>query len=476
MKAFMDEHFLLKNETAKRLYHQYAEHMPIIDYHCHLSAKDIWENRPAENITQIWLGDDHYKWRLMRQNGEPEAFVSGQGGDKERFMAFARTLPYAAGNPVFHWTHLELQRYFGIRETLNEVNAEAIWSETLNALSDGKHTPQTFIEQSNVYALCTTEDPADTLEYHEKLAKWADFKTKVLPAMRPDAALAIEKAGWRAYLARLGECAGVSIHSIETLKQAILIRMDAFDACGCVASDHGFEYMPDVRLDDGELNDVFAKALRGETLSLRERDGYKTELMLWLAAQYHRRGWAMELHVGALRDANQHGVKTVGEAKGYDTVGDAPTALPLSHFLNALEERGELPKTILFNLNEQDNTVLSALTGTFHEAGVPGKMQFGTAWWFQDHKDGMEKQLHTLADHGLLGRFIGMLTDSRSFLSYTRHEYFRRIFCNFLGELVEKGNIRRMKRCWKKWFAAFALKMPEPISDFEKRGEEHAGQ
>lgn len=439
MKAFMDEHFLLKNETAKRLYHQYAEHMPIIDYHCHLSAKDIWENRSAENITQIWLGDDHYKWRLMRQNGEPEAFVSGQGGDKERFMAFARTLPYAAGNPVFHWTHLELQRYFGIRETLNEVNAEAIWSETLNALSDGKHTPQTFIEQSNVYALCTTEDPADTLEYHEKLAKWADFKTKVLPAMRPDAALAIEKAGWRAYLARLGECAGVSIHSIETLKRALLIRMDAFDACGCVASDHGFEYMPDVRLDDGELNDVFAKALRGETLSLRERDGYKTELMLWLAAQYHRRGWAMELHVGALRDANQHGVKTVGEAKGYDTVGDAPTALPLSHFLNALEERGELPKTILFNLNEQDNTVLSALTGTFHEAGVPGKMQFGTAWWFQDHKDGMEKQLHTLADHGLLGRFIGMLTDSRSFLSYTRHEYFRRIFCNFLGELVENG-------------------------------------
>ena len=205
MKAFMDEHFLLKNETAKRLYHQYAEHMPIIDYHCHLSAKDIWENRPAENITQIWLGDDHYKWRLMRQNGEPEAFVSGQGGDKERFMAFARTLPYAVGNPVFHWTHLELQRYFGIRETLNEVNAEAIWSETLNALSDGKHTPQTFIEQSNVYALCTTEDPADTLEYHEKLAKWADFKTKVLPAMGPDAALAIEKAGWRAYLARLGD-------------------------------------------------------------------------------------------------------------------------------------------------------------------------------------------------------------------------------------------------------------------------------
>ena len=201
----MDEHFLLKNETAKRLYHQYAEHMPIIDYHCHLSAKDIWENRPAENITQIWLGDDHYKWRLMRQNGEPEAFVSGQGGDKERFMAFARTLPYAAGNPVFHWTHLELQRYFGIRETLNEANAEAIWTETLRALSDGKHTPQAFIEQSNVYALCTTEDPADTLEYHEKLAKWADFKTKVLPAMGPDAALAIEKAGWRAYLARLGD-------------------------------------------------------------------------------------------------------------------------------------------------------------------------------------------------------------------------------------------------------------------------------
>lgn len=439
MREYMDADFLLRNEVSRRLYHQYAEQMPIIDYHCHLSAKDIWENRPAENLTQLWLGDDHYKWRLMRQNGEPEELVSGNGGDWERFLAFARTLPYAAGNPVYHWTHLELQRYFGIREPLSEATAARIWEETKRILSDGQHTPRSFIEQSHVYALCTTEDPADTLEYHEKLAGLLDFSTKVLPAIRPDAALAIEKAGWRAYMDRLGVSAGIVIDSLEALKRALLIRMDAFAACGCVASDHGFEYMPYARLSETELEAVFGKAMQGEPLTQTECDGYKTGLLLWLAAEYRRRGWAMELHVGALRDANQRGVHTVGEAKGYDTVGDAEVAIPLSRFLNALEERNELPKTILFNLNEKDNTVLNALTGTFHEAGVPGKVQFGTAWWFQDHKDGMLRQLHTLADHGLLGRFIGMLTDSRSFLSYTRHEYFRRILCGFLGELVDEG-------------------------------------
>lgn len=439
MKEYMDADFLLRNEVSKRLYHQYAEHMPIIDYHCHLSAKDIWENKPAENITQVWMGDDHYKWRLMRQNGEAEAFVSGNGGDWERFLAFARTLPYAAGNPVYHWTHLELQRYFGIHETLNEKHAQEIWDRTTEMFANGHLTPRSFIEQSNVYALCTTEDPADTLEYHHKLQSLPDFKTRVLPAIRPDAALAIEKKSWRAYMERLGASAGIGIHTVQELKQALLIRMDAFAECGCVASDHGFEYMPYARLSGTELEAVFDKAMQGETLTRAECDGYKTELMLWLAAEYRRRGWAMELHVGALRDANQRGVRTVGEAKGYDTVGDAEVAIPMSRFLNALEECGNLPKTILFNLNEKDNTVLNALTGTFHEAGVPGKVQFGTAWWFQDHKDGMERQLHTLADHGLLGRFIGMLTDSRSFLSYTRHEYFRRIFCNFLGELVDNG-------------------------------------
>ncbi len=439
MRPFMDEHFLLETATARHLYHDYAEGLPIIDYHCHLSAREIWENRPAENLTQLWLGDDHYKWRIMRAAAEPEERITGKAGDREKFDAYARALPLAIRNPLVHWTHLELQRYFGIKKTLGPGTADAIWAEASAVLADGKHTPQYFIDKSNVYALCTTEDPADTLEYHDRIAAEGKLKARVLPEIRPDNALAMEKTTWPAYIRRLGEAAGVEIDSYERLQQALRIRMDAFAERGCVASDHGLEYMPCREISDHELSRTFADALSGQRPDMGLIDGYKTRLLTWLAEEYHRRGWAMEMHIGSIRDANTKGVAEVGEACGYDTIGDAPVARPLACFMDGLEKAGKLPKMVLFCLNDKDNMALSALAGCFQDSSVASKIQFGTAWWFQDHRDGMEKQMKCLADTGVLGCFIGMLTDSRSYLSYARHEYFRRILCNFIGHLVENG-------------------------------------
>lgn len=439
MQPFMGKDFLLETETARRLYHEVAEGMPIIDYHCHLSAKEIFENRPAENLTQLWLGDDHYKWRIMRAAKEPESRITGSGSDREKFDAFARALPLAIGNPLYHWSHLELQRYFGIKKTLSPATADEIWEETKALLSDGQHTPQYFIEKSNVYALCTTEDPADTLEYHDRIADEAGMKTRVLPAIRPDNAIAMEKPGWAAYMTRLGNASDIKITCYEDMLLALRNRMDAFAERGCVASDHGLEFMPCRWIDDETLNQVFADALAGRKPSPEIIEGYKTRLLTWLAEEYHRRSWAMELHVGCVRDANTKGVAEIGEACGFDTIGDAPLAVPLTRFMDRLEKAGHLPKMILFCLNDKDNMILSSLAGCFQDDTIASKIQFGTAWWFQDHKDGMEKQMKCLADTGVLGCFIGMLTDSRSFLSYARHEYFRRILCNYIGKLVENG-------------------------------------
>ena len=439
MRNFLDEDFLLKTPVAKHLFHDVARDMPIIDYHCHLSAKEIWENRPAENLTELWLGGDHYKWRVMRAAAEPEELITGKAGDREKFNAFARALPLAIGNPVYHWTHLELQRYFGITKPLGPDTADEIWEEANRVLSDQKHTPQFFIEQSNVFALCTTEDPVDSLKYHDRI--WAEgrLKTRILPAIRPDLALAIEKADWAQYIRRLEKVSGVAISRYEDMLKALSVCMDAFAERGCIASDHGFEYMPYVEMSDEELSAVFDAAMAGKALNRDEADGYKTRLLLWLAEEYHRRGWAMELHIGSIRSVNTKGVASIGEATGFDTIGDAPVALPLARFMDDLEKRNCLPKMILFCLNDKDNMVLSAMAGTFQDSSVASKIQFGTAWWFQDHRDGMEKQMRCLADTGVFGCFIGMLTDSRSFLSYPRHEYFRRILCNLIGELVENG-------------------------------------
>lgn len=439
MKQFMDKDFLLGTKTAQNLYHEYAAKQPIIDYHCHLSAQEICENKPAYDLTELWLLGDHYKWRVIRANAVPERLVTGDAGNYEKFLAFAESLPYAIGNPVYHWTHLELQRYFGIYEPLNAKTAPEIWEKAKKILSDGKHTPQYFIEKSNVYALCTTEDPADTLEYHHRIADEKLLSTKIIPAFRPDNALAIEKESWRNYIARLSEVAGVEIKDFESLLKALKVRMDVFEKAGCVASDHGFEAMPFLPFGTEKADAAFKKALSDGALNAEEAEGYKTELMLWLGRQYAKRNWAMELHVNAMRNCNTEAVARIGEARGFDSVCDHPMALKLSHFMNALEKVSELPKTILFSLNESDNMVFATMLGNFQDDTVPSKIQMGTAWWFQDNIDGMEKQMRVLANEGVLGHFIGMLTDSRSFLSYPRHEYFRRILCNIIGNWVEDG-------------------------------------
>lgn len=439
MKTFMDKDFMLTNETGKILYHQYAENAPIIDYHCHLSAREICENVPAKNLTELWLRGDHYKWRAMRGNGIPEERITGSASDYDKFMAFAETLPFAIGNPLYHWTHLELQRYFGINEILSPKTAPMIWEKTKEILSDGKHTPQYFIQQSNVYALCTTEDPADTLEYHEKIAKEKLIDTKILPAYRPDNVLGIEKASWRSYIKHLSEVSGVNITDWESMTQALKIRMDEFCRMGCVASDHGVEAMPFLPIGVECAAEVMKKALNHQLLSNEEIEGYQTELLLWLGKEYANRNWAMELHMNAMRSCNTKAVEKIGEATGYDSVCDHPLALKLSGFMNELEKTDQLPKMILFSLNDSDNMVISTMLGNFQDSSVPSKIQMGPSWWFQDHADGMEAQMRILANEGILGRFIGMLTDSRSFLSYPRHEYFRRILCNLIGNWVESG-------------------------------------
>lgn len=439
MKAFMDADFCLSTPTAARLYHRYAETLPILDYHCHLIAKEIYENKPPENISRMWLQYDHYKWRQMRANGVPEELITGAGSDKDKFLAFAATLPYAAGNPLYHWTHLELQRYFGIREPLGPATAEQIWEQTSRKIAAGGYTPRELIERSNVYALVTTEDPADDLQYHRLLTQDPTFHPIIVPAYRPDKALNISAPGWTAYLDRLSAVSGVRIDSLAALKRALLVRMDAFAAAGCVISDHGVERMPFAPADEQTVASLFDRALRGGRLTEWETDQYVTELLSWLAAEYHRRGWGMELHIGPLRSANTRAARTVGPDSGFDSISDHSVAAPLRAFMDRLEQACCLPKMVLFCINNKDNMVLVNLAGSFQGDGIPGKIQFGTAWWMQDHRDGMVEQMRVLASEGLLGRFIGMLTDSRSFLSYPRHEYFRRIFCDLLGGWVENG-------------------------------------
>lgn len=438
MRTFMDQDFMLSNDTAKRLYHNYAEAMPIFDYHCHLSAKEIYENRSPETISQLWFGGDHYKWRAMRANGIPEDSITGNASDYDKFAAYAKTLPYAAGNPLYHWTHLELQRYFHIHKVLGPETCDEIWNEANEAIRTGHFTPRELILSSNVYGLCTTEDPAFSLEYHKKLAS-EEFSVQVLPAMRPDDALDIMSPSWSQYLDELSAAAGVPISDFAGLKNALHTRMEEFSACGCRAADHGFERFPWNPVTEEAAERIFKKALSGETISQEEADAYQTSLLLWLGTEYSRRGWVMELHLGPIRSRNTRMVAKLGIATGFDSIGDHRLAVPLAAFLNRLEETEQLPKTVLFSINNRDNMVLATMAGNFQDSSFPSKIQMGTAWWFQDHRDGMEEQMTVLANEGLLGRFIGMLTDSRSFLSYPRHEYFRRILCNLLGKWVENG-------------------------------------
>jgi glucuronate isomerase len=436
MKKFMDADFLLSNETAKKLFHGYAENMPLCDYHCHLSPKEIWENKPYSSITQVWLGGDHYKWRAMRAFGIDEKYITGSGSDKEKFLAWAKTIQYCIGNPLYHWTHLELQRFFGIYEPLTENNAEKIYEKINAMLSEDGFCPRDFIEKSDVAVICTTDDPKDNLEYHKKIAEEGKLSAKVLPTFRPDKAVEINREGFAGYISELSEAAKIEINSVETLKAAISARIEYFHAAGCRISDHGMTYIP---YRTGICpEDVFKKALAGQKVTFEEEEAYKTEILLHCGREYSKHGWAMQIHINAIRNNNSRMFKQLGPDTGFDSIHDLKLAENLSGFLDALEKEDNLPKTIFYSLNPNDNYVLASMMGNF-QGGLKGKMQLGSAWWFNDHRDGMEEQMKSLANVGLLSCFVGMLTDSRSFLSYPRHEYFRRIFCNILGEWVENG-------------------------------------
>ena len=438
MKKFMDADFLLSTETAKKLF-EAADSEPIFDWHCHLPPKDIYENKTPRDIAELWLAGDHYKWRGMRGVGIDEEYITGSKSPYEKFKAWASAMPEFIGNPLYHWTHLELQRYFGIYETLNEKTADAIWEKANGMIAAGGFTPRELIEKSNVYCVCTTDDPADTLEYHKLLAEDTSFNCKVLPAFRPDKALAIEAPSYLPWLDTLKKVSGKEISTYKELKEVLLERIELFEKMGCRAKDHAFTPVPYVRMDDEEIEKVFSKAVNGEEISAYEAEGYKTELFRFLAKEYYKKGWGMEIHIGPMRNNNTKMFRKLGPDAGYDSIADNEVAYKLSRLLDSLDIEDSLPKTILFTLNPKDNYVLGTMLGNFQSSEAASKIQFGTAWWFNDNIDGMREQIKALGNLGVLSKFIGMVTDSRSFLSYPRHEYFRRIVCEFIGNLVENG-------------------------------------
>ena len=439
MKKFMDEDFLLSTETAQALFHEYAEKMPILDYHCHIDPEEIAKDRKFENITQVWLGGDHYKWRQMRSNGIEEKYITGNASDREKFQKWAETLEKAIGNPLYHWSHLELKRYFGYSGVLNGETAEEVWNLCNAKLQQDDMSVRNLIRKSGVTLLCTTDDPADSLKWHQMIREDQEFDVQVLPAWRPDKAMNLEKSGYAEYLDRLGESAQVNIQSFSDLKTALIKRMEFFDEMGCKVSDHGLEYVMYLPATEEEVEAIFHKRLTGGLITREEEIKFKTAFMIFAGREYHRLGWAMQLHYGCKRDNNKLRYQQLGPDTGYDCINNYTPSSQMVDFLNALEETDELPKTILYSLNPNDNAAIGTAIGCFQDSGAIGKIQQGAAWWFNDHKVGMTEQMTTLANLGLLGNFIGMLTDSRSFLSYTRHEYFRRILCELIGGWVENG-------------------------------------
>ena len=435
----MDKDFLLSTDTAKELYHDIAAKMPILDYHCHISPQEIAENRKFDNITQVWLGGDHYKWRQMRSNGVEEKYITGDASDREKFQKWAETLEKAIGNPLYHWSHLELQRYFGYTGVLNSETAEEVWNLCNSKLQEDSMRVQNLILQSGVTLICTTDDPADDLKWHKILAEDENFPVQVLPAWRPDKAMNLEKPDYVEYLEKLGKAAGMEIKTFADLKEALKKRMAFFDSMGCKASDHGLNYVAYAPASEEEMEAVFAKRMNGEAVSAEEEKKFKTAFMLFVAGEYSRLGWVMQLHYGCKRDNNTSMYNKLGPDTGCDCINNYAPAAELADFLNAVNEAGSLPKTILYSLNPNDDEVIGTIIGCFQNSDTVGKIQQGSAWWFNDNKTGMMKQMTSLANLGLLGNFLGMLTDSRSFLSYPRHEYFRRILCELIGGWVENG-------------------------------------
>lgn len=437
MKPFMDQDFLLSTPTAVELFHRYAAPLPIIDYHCHIDAAEIYENRTYENLAQAWLGGDHYKWRAMRICGVEERLITGNAADREKFNAFCGIMPKLAGSPLYHWAHLELKNYFGITTPLSAETAEQIWQQTAEQLQ--KMPVREVLARSGVEALCTTNDPTEDLKYHRLLAEDSTFAPKVYPAFRPDRAIAIDKPGFTDYLAQLGACCGVEIHSIAALQKALLQRVEFFNQNGCRACDHGLDYVPFYEITAEQAEQILQKALRGQALTKNEVNGYKTFVQQFLVPHYKRLNWVWEVHFGVMRNVNSAQFAALGADTGFDTAGHRNDAEALAQLLNSLYQKGALPKTILFPINPADNITVGTLCGAFCCPGAAGFVQQGAAWWFNDTKNGMEQQLKSFSELSVLGCFVGMLTDSRSFFSYPRHEYFRRIFCNYLGNLVENG-------------------------------------
>jgi len=436
---FISDNFLLQSDVAEKLYHGYAKDLPIIDYHNHLSPQLIAENQPIKNITEAWLESDHYKWRAMRANGIDEVFITSSAtSHKEKFFKWAETVPYTLRNPLFHWTHLELKRYFDIDELLHPNTAEAIY-EKANSILENK-TPAQLLEDLKVEVICTTDDPIDDLKFHQEIAE-KGFYTKVFPTFRPDNLLMAKKPSYPVYIQKLAALVNFSIHNLEDLLNAIQERINFFDSLGCRLSDYGLEEIYVNDFTEKEANEIFQKRISGDEITKNEANVFASCILVKLCEMYHAKNWTQQMHVGAIRNNNSRLLEKVGLDAGVDSIGDFPVAKAMSKLFNSLNSNNKLAKTITYNLNPSQNEVFATMMGNFQSSEYPGKMQWGSGWWFLDQKDGMEKQINCLSNIGLLSRFVGMLTDSRSFLSFTRHEYFRRILCNIIGEDVEKGLI-----------------------------------
>jgi glucuronate isomerase len=441
MKPFMDENFLLHTETAQKLYHEHAAKMPIFDYHCHLNPKDIAEDRMFNSITEIWLAGDHYKWRAMRTNGIAEKYCTGDASDWEKFEKWAETVPQTVRNPLYHWTHLELKKFFGIHEVLSPKNAREIFDACNAKLQTPEYSCRNIIRMANVHTICTTDDPVDSLDYHRQI-KDSGFEVAVLPAWRPYKSMAVEDVpNYNLYINRLAEASGMAINTFDDLMIALNKRHRFFHDNGCRLSDHGLDTAYAEEYTAEEIDGMFLKLRTGFRLSIKSIEKFKSCMLYEFGRMDHSRGWSQQFHIGALRNNNTRLFNQVGPDIGFDSIGDKPVAEHLSGLLNRLDKENKLCKTVLYNLNPRDNELYATMIGNFQDGSIPGKMQWGSGWWFLDQKDGMEKQLNALSNLGLLSRFVGMLTDSRSFLSYTRHEYFRRTLCNLLGNDVENGEI-----------------------------------
>lgn len=438
MKRFLGEDFCLKNETAKKLYHNYAENMPIIDYHCHLDPKDIAEDKVFESLSELWLSGDHYKWRLMRADGAPEKYVTGDGDDSEKLRLWARALEKSIGNPLYHWSHMELKTYFDYDGILKSTNADMVMEHCKPCFESGQISARRLIEKSNVTHICTTDDPVDDLRWHKMLSEDESFKTKVYPSWRPDKILNCEKDGFRAYIKKLSEVSGMEIKSLDSLKAAIKLRVEYFASLGTRTADHGLDYCFYVPCEEAEAQQIFEKALKGEMVAETDALKYKSAMLLFMAEEYCKKDWVMQLHYGCSRNVNTQLFNALGADTGIDCINPINPSGSLAKLLDAFASQSVLPKTVVYSLDPSENAAIDTIIGCF-QGKKKGYVQHGAAWWFNDHKEGIKEHLKALAAGGVLGNFVGMLTDSRSFVSYTRHDYFRRIFCNLLGEWVEEG-------------------------------------